>query len=299
MKNDYANQREFLREVLASQGINLDVMTTKQRTEVTKEYILCLHRELNEVLDTLDWKSHRKLDQPSWPIEALSEELIDVQKYLWNLAHIWNVDYDSYRAELKRKSYVVERRWELEQSVLTPPAIACDIDEVLFRWKDSFREWLAEHHPAMLSLKKSRNPIEWEKVKKLYRESGAKEFGEPHQENIEALRKFEQIGCSVALITYRPRKTTPNLEYETLRWVRANAVPCHKLFWAGSSKAVFMSELLKACHIFIDDDRDTCGSVAMVGARAYWLTTSGDEPPAGCKKVSSVQEVYDREYGQF
>lgn len=296
MKAQYARQRKFLRGVLKSQGIDLDVMTHRQKIEVTKEYLLCLHKELAEVLDELDWKSHRKLDQLVVGADGLAEEFVDVQKYLWNLAHLWELNYHQYSEALDRKTYVVEERWRMEKNELDVPAVACDIDEVLFEWTDSFSAWVIGHHPELLSIRKGRNPLEWERVKKEYRESGAKSHGTANVANIRSLRKFRTMGCSIVLLTYRPRKITPNLEYDTLKWIEANDVPCDKLYWASNSKSVYMAELLRSCSVFIDDDREACASVASIGRSSYWLTSSFDDPPVRCVKVASVEDVYQHRY---
>jgi len=291
----FTRQREFTKTFLRVNGVELDNPTELQRVTWAKEYILCLHRELDELLDALDWKKHRSRDYIVKESGAL-DEIVDVQKYLWALAQLLGFSYSDICGAYDRKSFVVEERWRCEQGVVMIPGLACDIDNVIFKYTVSFNQWLKQRHPELLVVSKGRNPLEWEQAKHEYRASGAKVHGVPDVANIRTLQRLRAVGWSIALITYRPRKLYPSLEHDTLRWLVDNEVPFDKIYWAESSKALFFDQLLKNCTAFVDDDFATCASVAAVGRKAYWLTEEASSPNPRVTPVRSLNELYQHEY---
>lgn len=85
-----------------------------QKTLVwTKEYIICIVRELCEFLDELPWKVHKVYsDETIVDKDKVLEELIDIQKYLWNLMSLFNFSVSDIVDMYQKKSTVVETRWE-------------------------------------------------------------------------------------------------------------------------------------------------------------------------------------------
>ena len=291
----FDRQHKLTEEVLRSQGLTLGALTDRQRIDITKEYLLCLHKEVDEVLDSLDWKRHRKLDTPVYD-DGVKEEIIDVQKYLWGLADIWGMGVEDYVAAFHRKSFVVEERWRMEQSSLQVPLLVCDIDGVLFQHTESFLEWLRENRPALEGLSKVSNPTEWEIAKEAYRTSGAKQSGLGNQGNIDVLHQFKNRGWTIVCMTYRPKHVFKSLEYDTLLWLKNSDVPVDKIIWAAYEKHLYVQSVVNLCTVFIDDDYETCVLMAALGRKVYWLTNSPKVAPVRVTKVHNLTDVYNAEY---
>jgi len=85
-------------------------LTTAEMIGMIRHYVLSLHREVSEVLDTADWKVHvinaGKIDYP-----ALQEELIDVQKFIWGLMHICGMRPQDLVDMYTMKSSVVRKKF--------------------------------------------------------------------------------------------------------------------------------------------------------------------------------------------
>jgi dimeric dUTPase (all-alpha-NTP-PPase superfamily) len=92
---------------------NPDNMTEEDKIYFTKEYILCIHRELGEVLNLIPWKIHRR-NKEEYNIDYLQEELIDCFKFLLNLCIIWNIKPDEFFNKFIEKSKIVENRYKTE-----------------------------------------------------------------------------------------------------------------------------------------------------------------------------------------
>lgn len=288
-------QRDFTARVLQVQGMSLENLTATQRVDLTKDYLLSLHREIDEVLDNLDWKRHRRRQTPSFT-DNVVEEGIDVQKFLWGLMAIWGATPESFAEMFWQKTFVVEERWRQEQAKLDLPILVVDIDGVLFKHSESFTVWLQENHPALTHVSKVENPMQWEIAKQEYRQSHAKLEGLPDEAGIAATRAFQKAGWSVVLMTYRPAKIFNALEYDTLRWLKDQEVGYDKLFWAAFEKHLYVATEMVSCTAFVEDDLDTCRLMASLGKKVYWVSQDDQEAPERIIKVNSLQDVYDLEY---
>jgi NTP pyrophosphatase (non-canonical NTP hydrolase) len=108
LKNIWERQQKFL-------GRNFDLEKMKNleyREECTKSMLLHLMGEVTEVLNEINYKTHKKrhpVDE-----EHLKEELIDVFKYYLNLCIIWGLDEKQFIVLYHRKSDVVDTRFEKE-----------------------------------------------------------------------------------------------------------------------------------------------------------------------------------------
>lgn len=89
---------------------NPDAVTDTEKITLTKEYILCIHRELGEVLNVIPWKTHRA-NQKEYDVVHLQEELIDCFKYLLNVCIIHGMTPDSFATLFQNKSDIVEKRF--------------------------------------------------------------------------------------------------------------------------------------------------------------------------------------------
>ena len=103
LNNIFSEQKDFLNKLIA-----IDTLSKDDKVKYTKEYILSIHRELSEVLDTFHWKLHRK--------EVITEtntteEIIDCFKYLLNLCVLWDIDADTFFDAFIRKSKIVRQRY--------------------------------------------------------------------------------------------------------------------------------------------------------------------------------------------
>ena len=111
-------QQGITREVLAEKGYNLDDLSHSDLTELSRYYILALHKELSEILDNVDgWKLHRPATGEH-KRNLLVEEGIDVEKYLVGLLIIWGVTPWEFMATFRAKSKIVADRWAEDKKAL-------------------------------------------------------------------------------------------------------------------------------------------------------------------------------------
>ena len=71
LKEIFKEQKDFQKYFY-----NPDSISDEDKVKFTKEYILSVHKELGEILDTMPWKLHRKEDKPKSTHNTV-EEIID------------------------------------------------------------------------------------------------------------------------------------------------------------------------------------------------------------------------------
>jgi hypothetical protein len=112
----FESQQAFNRAVLVNHGVDLETMTREQVIDWTLWTVIALHKELGELIDNFDWKRHRA-PRGTWNPEEAVNELVDLQKYTWNLFGFWGITTPAaFAAAFTRKSAVVDKRWEEEQA---------------------------------------------------------------------------------------------------------------------------------------------------------------------------------------
>jgi len=268
----YLDQKKFMSSIMEKRGLNLETLSEEERIFWTKETILSIIKELTEVMDNLDWKLHRKKTDGSLILENLQEELIDNQKFLWNLMIIWKMSPEVVVEEYLKKSFVVEERWRCESSKLKPQILIVDLDGVLCEYPGSFTNWVKKHHPEIKRLSKADYPIEWENLKDEYRSTGGKLEAIPIKKSIQALKMFKEAGWSIVILTHRPVNRYKRIEYDTLKWLKDVGATFDKIVWAAHEKTFYLKDGILKGEVFIDDSPEICQAMSHVVKRTYCTT---------------------------
>ena len=99
----WENQEEFNRKLVDFKAIKDD---KEEFQKWNNFYTLALQREVSEVLDTVDWKIHRKENKPIIKSNTL-EELVDCMKYWMCVC----VSYTGSHLKTLRRSITVSQTW--------------------------------------------------------------------------------------------------------------------------------------------------------------------------------------------
>lgn len=92
---------------------NPDLLTQEEKVKWTKEFILCTHQELAEVMNTMDWKSYHMYDK-EYSTQETKDEIIDCLKFVFNLAIVWGMDHNEIFELFNKKSDLVEQRLKIK-----------------------------------------------------------------------------------------------------------------------------------------------------------------------------------------
>lgn len=261
MQKIYEEQVAFLTKYLTSKGVDLKNLTTEQILHYTKEYILCATAELHEVLDEFSWKSHRIEVKEHIPSNVL-EELIDVFKYLLNIAIVNKFTSEEFVEKFYSKSFIVNLRYEQDLQLVQisksdKEFVVVDIDGVLNNYPQNVCDFMAEHSDKFsedLMQFKQDEYIEYKKLKALYRTSGGELSCRP--KNIQELNDL-QSRYGVILLSSRPVNKYSRLYYDTLGWLKLHGFKYDFIFFSNE-KEDFIIDYLHSFNIkcVIDDQID-------------------------------------------
>jgi dimeric dUTPase (all-alpha-NTP-PPase superfamily) len=232
MKDIFEKQASFNKNFIDSSA-NLEA-----KQVFTKDVILHLSHELHEILDEINWKMH-KSHTKDIDVSRIKEEVIDSFKYLLNIAITWGITAEEFVEMFYSKSFVVEKRLEMEKSLSSLKAsdkvCAFDIDGVLTDYPRCWVEYCCKRlgndylsgctspYKAKERLHRYENPVTLSKMRHEYRSSGLKAAQQPTQDNIahifECLRKLDY---KIVLISARPFEKYPRIFLDTLRWLQSN-----------------------------------------------------------------------------
>lgn len=88
-----------------------DNMSDDEKITWTKEFVFCIHQELSEVMNTIDWKTYHMNDK-EFNRRDTQVELIDCFKFLLNLMIIWGMTPEVIHQLFNEKSDIVDSRIE-------------------------------------------------------------------------------------------------------------------------------------------------------------------------------------------
>ncbi len=91
-------------------------LSFEDKVKWTKEFCLCAHQELAEVMDAVDWKSYHMYAK-QYSEKHTHEEIIDVIKFAMNLGIVWGMTPETFVQLFNQKSDEVEKRLQLKAAI--------------------------------------------------------------------------------------------------------------------------------------------------------------------------------------
>ena len=272
----------------------------------TKELSLHIMSELDELLREISWKIHRK-DKKVIIRNNLLEEIIDLQKYVWSIALLWNFDLEEFCEEFKRKSKVVEQRWEQELSLSNMynsenKIIGVDIDGVIADYPTSFLQFVGTFgikvppdisHSRELLLSSQ----EHEHYKHLYREMGCKRDIPVIKGSKEFLIELSKNAYFIVLLTSRPYKRYKRIFADTMEWLAKNGLLYHAIIFDEEKNLRLYREFGDRVAFFIEDELEKANDIARIGIKVYLINKKynvGDVID-GVIRVKNLQEILENE----
>jgi len=254
LKDIFKEQKEFQKYFYDPDNLSLE-----DKIKFTKEYILSVHRELGEVLNTLPWKLHRKEDKHISEAN-LTEEIIDCFKFLLNLCIIWKIDDEKFITEFFRKTEVVKQRYQQEifNAIKKDDKVcAIDLDDTLACTDEYFTKLYNEHKGTNYKnrdkIKEKEDTLVYENFKHWYRESGEKTnipLKEGAKEIIDYLKK---IGYKIVIISARPNDIYNRIFPDTIEWLNKNGISYDAIYFEKDKHLKILKHLPQLSFIIEDN----------------------------------------------
>lgn len=298
-----------------------DAETFDDRTALTKEFVLQIMSECDELLRHTTWKPHRK-DDVRENLPSIKMELVDIFKNWLTLVQGWGFTPEQMVEAYWHKSMICRQRYAEEWLLrLDRDAVVIDIDNVLCDYVRGVGEWFKRntlltpdqlhrlnaliHDRGWLSAGAlNMDPRHYQELKHKFRLSGLKATLPLMPGAREFLDWCRSQGWLIVLLTSRPIDEYPNLYTDTLLWLQVHHLP-YDFVWWGNNKAdrLLRPQNGEYRHIrfAVDDDVSYCGEYGNLGVRAYLLRPQPlnqnryDLPWHFIRQVRSLEEIVKRE----
>lgn len=295
--------RQFERQALFTQQYINEMRPTASKVELTKEYVLSLHREADEILDEVPWKGHRVYDEGDDQVVKtnVAEEIVDLIKFATGLAYIWGISHQELVQELDVKSDVVEDRWRQEHGKSTflqseTPIVLLDLDGVLNMYPAPFLSFIynetGQEFRSMADLE-DKDPVLKAQMKHLYRQSGVKRFIESNQESVMSAQILAAAGYNLVIMSQRPAEAYHRIYGDTLYWLRRNDIPYERLVFVQDKQLrLLLMPYRKRIAFAVDDSVDVVRSLVALGIKTYHLAGIDEDCIVpGVKDVESMLQI--------
>lgn len=301
----WENQAEFNRKLV-------DFETIRDNKEEFQKwnnfYTLALHREVSEVLDTVNWKIHRKENKPEIKSNTL-EELVDCFKYWMCLCQLHGFTPEDIEEEYYRKSNVVVQRHKQEIMDTIKAGkdrvVGVDIDGVLADYPRSFVDFINQELGTNYTMDMIDSydiygclgiPTEvGMKLKDKYRQTGQKRFIPVCEGAKEMLTWLREQGYKIMLLTARPYKQYKRIFADTMEWLENNNLPYDSIIFDEKKEERLIREFGKdRIEFFIDDVVDNANTISRLGVPCYLITRPynvGKELAEGVIRINKLEEV--------
>lgn len=278
----------------------------------TKELILHMMSECDELLRATSWKIHRRNNNKPNP-EQVREELTDIFKYWISLCQVWGVSPKQAVEDYWRKSMVVRQRYSEEFVMrLSKHRIALfDIDGVIADYCNGFLSWLIREASAD-SLKsladRARNLVDsqvwmcaeslkigegkWQELKHRFRVTRGKVYLPVFKDSLYLLDLCRQKGFKIVLLTSRPIDRYPNIYTDTLEWLNKHSIPFDAIWWSSDKDEMLLSRnLLPNIDFMVEDNLRYADQMANIGVKVYLINRSNKPIDVGRKKYKRPGQI--------
>jgi uncharacterized HAD superfamily protein len=266
-------------------------MEDSERTDITKDLLLHLMSEMNELLRELTWKAKRR-ETSHFVRSNVLEEIVDMLKFVMSIAIIWGFTPEAIFTAFIDKSEVVDQRYRQEYPLYDiiksgAKVVVLDIDGVLSDWPYCFYKFIAESHygdwRAMAdgSINEGTqnpfdalpvDPITIRRWKDEYRQSGYKRKLDTIPGAVAFTHKLWAQGYKIVLVTARPYHQYSRIFSDTLYWLSENEFRYDAIMWAENKEERVMEEFdPEQVELFVDDNPTNVDRVKACGIRAVLM----------------------------
>jgi len=244
-----------LEEALAAQKVFSDLffdsskLTNKQREEHLKTLVLALHSEATGIVEAVNYKDHRCVDEPVDQSKILYKT-VDAYRYILAILNLWGIDWNNFAAALEQKNSFLHYRHKISSRQWAGQPVALfDMDDVLANFRNAFCEWSSKKCGHFIDPESDEyyNVREFKKLG-VSSEGYFKEFMDNHgllnldrdESYISLLNHLRSQGYWIQIITSRPESELTCF-YDTYSWLSKNNIDADGVAFAPE-KFVWLSK---------------------------------------------------------
>lgn len=296
LKKWFDDQLRFQQKVIH----DLHELEEKRKIELTKEMALSIVCEIDELLEaTGQWKIHRR--EIKYPTKVgIAEELVDMMKFLINIAIIWGITPEELVKVWDEKTVFNEIRFLQEQKLMEfrgKPVAIFDIDGTLNdfpeKWVSFINEQLLTKYYVddLFDLPRFINYETYEQLKH--------DFFERHFDTIQinpeapkVLSELKARGVVIVLLSAKPVKRYKRLLHNEISKLMNAGIPFDIIIYDREKGLRIMKDFPKVLFAVEDDPRQA-EDIARYGIRALLIKKPYNENTKveNVIKIKSLREV--------
>jgi len=239
---------------------DVNELRTAERVSLTKEMLLHMLSEVDELLTaTGNWKMHKR-GKYGPLISGIAEELIDMFKYLINIAVIWNIKPEQFVETFEKKTSIVEFQYaqtENLRSLQYAPVIVVDLDGTLNTYPSEWLSYLRQETGFTFNTVKQAKKVlhkRYYELKRKYLEGGLETSVAANKKLIDVLNSIKKTrrDIKIVVLTSRPVWLAKRYYADTLEWLHKHEVPFDALLW-NFDKAEEITEFKKVLFAVEDE----------------------------------------------
>lgn len=259
---------------------NSKELSTKEKEEITKTFVLSLHAKTSGVGSAINFKDHRQVKNQVDHHKILYKS-VDAFRYVLAILNLWGIRPEDFETACEAKDVFLHMRHNLEKNVWQgQPVVIFDIDDVLAHFRKSFFEWLKvtkgvytpvscpEYYNVSDVLKAGLAP---EQVFRDFIDDSGFLMLEQNKKLVNVVNKLKADGYWIHLLTARP---SDNLKcyYDTYMWLSESELEFDALDFSGEkfrwlSDQVFYKEGKVTCAV--DDSPKHSTEYAKHGVQVF------------------------------
>jgi uncharacterized HAD superfamily protein len=222
--------------------------------------------EIDEVLDGINWKIHRR-DRKTVSIDNLALEFADLFKYVMSLFELWGICTDEVLEYVKQKSDAIKIMYEMEYkpSPMNSKILICDLDGTIADWQTSFRKWLVTtgkiDEDSFSPFRSLNQDVDmgvsydvYEKWKLEFEETGGYRSLVPILDGMITVKRLKDSGVFLAVHTARPQARIKRIWMDTYYWLSSYGIEPDLLEIGSESRIVKALELKKNNSVIMFED---------------------------------------------
>lgn len=269
----------------------------------TKEYILHILSECDELLRETNWKIHRQEAVDNIIKSNLQEEIIDLVKYIFSIAILWDMDAKALFEEFERKSQVVAQRYAQEYSlkkITSEQIVGVDIDGILADYPFSFMQFVNKKMKTNFKREQIRDydlknnlgltTEQYIQIKDEYRQSGQKRFIPLVLGSVDLLKLLKSQGYTIILLTSRPYKKYKRIFADTQEWLKKHKLIYDAILYDEDKDVRLIKEFGgQKVKFFIEDVLSNANKISDLGVKVFLV----DKPYNQGAEAANVIRVKD------
>ncbi len=285
----------------------------KDKQSLTKEFILHLISESDEVLREINWKFHRG-NKKKINKDKLLEELIDVFKYNLSIMQFWDISPSEFYQKFLDKSEIVEQRFiqEKKLNLLDDKKILCiDIDGVIADYPRSFINFIESKinkkviinftEYKLYDIIQKATGLSKKKIEKLkheYRITGYKRS----ISLIKDAKKYINLLAkeyTIVLLSARPYEKYPRIFSDTIFWLKKNRIKYNAILWDVKKEERMLKELPHTLYM-IEDCGENAIKIAINKKKVILLNKDYNQnfKHKNIIRVNTWKEIYKKIKGE-